>query len=75
MSARRLESALHFFGAQLRHWRTVRGLSQAELGRRTHDSGALIGKVEKGERFASLALARRLDAVLDLPCSHLGVTA
>jgi transcriptional regulator with XRE-family HTH domain len=60
-----LESALHFFGAQLRHWRTVRTLSQAELGRRTHDSGALIGKIEKGERFPSLALAQRLDLVLD----------
>lgn len=60
-----LESALHFFGAQLRHWRTLRQLSQAALGRRTHDSGALIGKIEKGERFPSLALAQRLDAVLD----------
>lgn len=60
-----LESTLHFFGAELRHWRTMRGLSQTALGRRTHDSGALIGKVEKGERFPSLALARRLDVALD----------
>ncbi|MGH3899588.1 MAG: helix-turn-helix domain-containing protein [Pseudonocardiaceae bacterium] len=60
-----LESALHFFGAQLRHWRTARALSQAALGRRTHDSGALIGKIEKGERFPSLALTRRLDVALD----------
>jgi transcriptional regulator with XRE-family HTH domain len=60
-----LESALHFFGAQLRHWRTVREWSQAALGQRTHDSGALIGKIEKGERFPSLALARRLDLALD----------
>jgi hypothetical protein len=52
-----LESALHFFGAQLRYWRTLRMLSQAELGRRTHDSGALISKIEKGERFPNLALA------------------
>jgi transcriptional regulator with XRE-family HTH domain len=60
-----LESALHFFGAQVRHWRTLRALSQTGLGQRTHDSGALIGKIEKGERFPSLALARRLDAALD----------
>ena len=53
-----LESALHFFGAQLRHWRTVRQLSQAALGQRTHESGALIGKIEKGERFPSLVLAQ-----------------
>lgn len=60
-----LDSALHFFGAQLRHWRTVRELSQAALGRQTHDSGALICKIEKGERFPSHALTRRLDVVLD----------
>lgn len=58
-----LESALHYFGAQLRYWRTLRTLSQMELGRRTHDSGALIGKIEKGERFPSLA--HRLDDILD----------
>ena len=60
-----LESALHFFGAELRHWRTLRELSQAELGRRTHDSGSLISKIEKGERSPRLALARRLDVALD----------
>jgi hypothetical protein len=49
-----LESALYFFGAELRHWRTVRELSQAALGRLTHDSGALIGKIEKCERFPRL---------------------
>jgi len=58
------ESTLHFFGAELRHWRTVRELSQAALGLRTHDSGALISKVEKGERFPSRELARRLDEAL-----------
>jgi hypothetical protein len=60
-----LESTLHFFGAQLRYWRTLRELSQAAVGQRTHDSGALIGKIEKGERFPSLALTRRLDVALD----------
>ena len=60
-----LESALHFFGAQLRYWRTLRKLSQAAVGQRTHDSGALIGKIEKGERFPSLALTRRLDVALE----------
>lgn len=60
-----LESALHFFGAELRHWRTLRGLSQEAVGQQTHDSGSLIGKIEKGERFPSLELARRLDDALD----------
>jgi transcriptional regulator with XRE-family HTH domain len=58
------ESALHFFGAELRHWRTVRGLSQTAVGQRTHDSGSLINKVEKGERFPSRELACRLDHAL-----------
>lgn len=59
------ESVLHFFGAELRHWRTVRQLSQAGLGQRTHDSGALIGKIEKVERFPTLAFAQRMDETLD----------
>lgn len=58
-------SAVHFFGAQVRRWRTLRRLSQATLGTKTHDSSALIGKIEKGERYPSLALARRLDEALD----------
>lgn len=58
------ESALHFFGAELRHWRTVRELSQAVLGARTHDSGALISKIEKGERFPTLEFAQRMDQAL-----------
>jgi transcriptional regulator with XRE-family HTH domain len=60
-----LESALDYFGAELRHWRIARRLSQVALGQRTHDSGALISKIEKGERFPSLALAQRLDSALE----------
>ena len=60
-----LESALDYFGAELRHWRIARQLSQVALGQRTHDSGALISKIEKGERFPSLALTQRLDSALE----------
>lgn len=59
------ESSLHLFGAELRHWRTLRGLSQAAVGRLSHDSSALIGKIEKGQRYPSRAIARRLDGVLE----------
>ena len=59
------ESVLHFFGAELRHWRTTRGLSQAQLGARTHDSASAIGKIEIAQRRPTLPFARRLDAVLD----------
>lgn len=58
------ESELHFFGAELRHWRTVRELSHARLGLLTHDSGALIGKIEKGERFPTFVFAQRMDEAL-----------
>jgi hypothetical protein len=43
----------------------LRGLSQERLGRLVHFSGALVGKVEKGERAASLVLCGRADAVLE----------
>lgn len=58
------ESARAFFGAELRHWRTQRGLSQAGLGRLTHDSSALIGRFEKAERWPSRSAALRLDEAL-----------
>lgn len=53
-----------FFGAELRHWRTLRGLSQQELGLRVHVSGALVAKVEKAERTPTCDLATRCDAAL-----------
>lgn len=58
------ESALHFFGAELRHWRRLRGLSQAQLGSRVFCSGHLIGRIEKAERRPTADLVARLDAVL-----------
>lgn len=59
------ESTRAYFGAELRHWRTQRGLSQAALGRATHDSGALIGRFEKAERWPNREAALRLDQALD----------
>lgn len=58
------ESACAMFGAELRHWRNLRGLSQSQLGELTHDSGAQIGKVEKAQRWPNAELARRMDAAL-----------
>ncbi|WP_280422756.1 helix-turn-helix domain-containing protein [Nocardia carnea] len=60
-----VESAHQRFGAELRHWRLLRGLSQTGLGKATHDSGALIGRIEKAERRPSLKFARRMDTALD----------
>lgn len=53
-----------FLGARLRDLRTRNGWSQAELGRRVHASGTLIGKVEKAERRPAADLVARMDDVL-----------
>ncbi len=57
-------SARHFFGAELRHWREQRGLSQDQLGRAVHVSGDLIGKVEKATRWPPGGLAKACDSAL-----------
>jgi len=57
-------SALHFFGAELRRCRCAAGLSQAELGRRTNYSAALIGKIEKADRAPGTAFAVACDRAL-----------
>jgi WD40 repeat protein/transcriptional regulator with XRE-family HTH domain len=58
------QSALHFFGAELRHWRVLRGLSQDELGRRVHSSGDTVGKIEKAVRWPTADFAKRADEAL-----------
>jgi hypothetical protein len=55
----------HFFGAELRHWRDLRGLSQARLGREVHVSGDEVAKVEKAVRWPPPGLAEQCDRVLD----------
>jgi transcriptional regulator with XRE-family HTH domain len=58
-------SAQHFFGAELRHRRTAAGLSQAALAGKVFVTADMLGKVEAAQRFPSLDLAQRSDAVLD----------
>ncbi|MEV0647505.1 helix-turn-helix transcriptional regulator [Phytomonospora sp. NPDC050363] len=43
-------SPLHFFGAEVRRFRTARGWSTYELGRRLHQSGDLVRKIEVAEK-------------------------
>jgi len=52
---------LQFFGAELRRARTAAGLSQDQLGQRLGYSGALVGKVEMGERAPSPDFAEGCD--------------
>lgn len=54
-----------FFGAELRHWRQQRHLSQHELGVRVHASGDLICKIEKALRWPPEDLPALCDAVLN----------
>jgi transcriptional regulator with XRE-family HTH domain len=59
------ESPQHYWGAELRTWRTERGLSLAELGHRIHLNSSYLGKIERGERPPPLEVARACDTALD----------
>lgn len=60
-----LASTRAFFGAELRHWRQHRQLSQHELGRCVHASGDLICKIEKALRWPPEDFPALCDSVLD----------
>lgn len=57
-------SHAHRLGAELRKWRLRAGLSQDAVGAATCHSGALVGKIERGERVAGLGFCAGADAVL-----------
>ncbi len=53
-----------YFGAELRRARLAAGKSQEQLGRETNYSAGQVGKVETGDRMATLTFARRADTAL-----------
>jgi hypothetical protein len=58
-------SALHFFGAELRHHRQLANLSLRQLGPKVFVSPSQLGLVEAARRFPSVDLAGRCDSVLN----------
>ncbi|MFF4790058.1 helix-turn-helix transcriptional regulator [Streptomyces sp. NPDC001276] len=57
------------FGSRVRRLRTAVGLTQAELGARTHVVSTRITQIERASGAKpTLRLARALDAALDVPC-------
>jgi DNA-binding XRE family transcriptional regulator len=57
-------SARHRFGAELRRWRTRRGLTHRRLAALVWHSTESVAKVEKGERWPSLDLTLRCERAL-----------
>ena len=58
-------SARQFFGAELRHWRRLRNLSQADLAARVHVSADQVAKLEKAVRFPTATFAKQCDVILE----------
>lgn len=57
-------SASDWFGAEVRYWRTLRRLTQRELGQRVWASDSTIRKIETNDRHCTEQLAAQLDEVL-----------
>ena len=57
-------SAVHRWGAELRARRDERGLSLAGLGRLARYDASYLSRLERGDQFATLAVAEACDRVL-----------
>src|ERR1700756_5402603 len=58
-------SAGHRWGSELRARRDERGLSLAALGRLAQYDASYLGRLERGDQFATLAVAEACDRGLD----------
>src|SRR6516165_3018393 len=58
-------SAVHRWGAELRARRDECGLSLAGLGRLARYDASYLARLERGDQFATLAVAQACDRVLD----------
>lgn len=58
-------SPAHRFGAELRRWRTGRGLSLDRLASLVHSTASTIGLMEKAQRSGNADIVARCDTVLE----------
>ncbi len=59
------------FGANVRHYRKARGMSQEQCADAAGLSPGMMGKVERGETAPSLDSVEKIAAALDLPAAVL----
>src|SRR6266702_1610384 len=57
-------SPRHRFGAELRRWRELRGLSQRRVAELVLHSEETVGKVERAERWPTTGFTKRCDVPL-----------
>ncbi|MEU1825510.1 helix-turn-helix transcriptional regulator [Streptomyces abikoensis] len=67
MADDKLETGAEYFGMEVRAWRTLKGMSQQELGKAAQYGQQYVAKVEAGERLASAEFAKSCDAVFGTP--------
>lgn len=65
------ESFASFFGANVRRYREIRGLTQHELSARAGVHRSEVGMVERGQRVPRVDTAFRLACALAAPFDHL----
>ena len=71
-----MESLKELFGANLRHQRKARRLTQAELAERVDLSTEMVSKIERGDAAPSFATVERLAEALEVaPVAFFGVGA
>jgi transcriptional regulator with XRE-family HTH domain len=58
---------MEIFGANVRHYRKARGMTQEQFAAATDLSLAMMGKIERGDTAPSFESVERIAAALDVP--------
>jgi transcriptional regulator with XRE-family HTH domain len=65
------EQFLMKFGAQIRHLRKEKGMTQADLVYEAKVHGNMIGRIERGERAANLLQLQKIAKALEVGIEEL----